>query len=154
MVEPKRIYDMNDVLLQMVVPIDTHKGSIPFADCGIPAGFPNPAQDYSDYIDLNQELVRHPETTFYARVAGRSMEDAGIGDGDIVVVDRSLEARSGDKVAAYVDGGFTIKEFRVDETGNCAWLVPANPKFRPVRITDADDFAIWGVITYVIKKMR
>lgn len=145
---------MNDVLLQMVAWGDLQKDKIPFADCGIPAGFPNPAQGYSDYIDLNQELIRHPETTFYARVAGQSMEDAGIGNGDIVIVDRSLEARSGDKVAAYIDGGFTLKEFRMDEDNNCAWLVPANEKFKPVRITDANDFAIWGVITYVIKKMR
>ena len=82
---------------------------LPFADSGIKAGFPSPAQDYmSTSIDLNRELVRHKETTFYARVSGNSLIDAGISDGDIIIIDKSLEAVNGDYVVAFIDGEFTI----------------------------------------------
>lgn len=121
---------------------------------GIKAGFPSPAQDYmNDSIDLNRELVRHKETTFYARVSGNSLIDAGISDGDIVVVDKSLEAITGDYVVAFIDGEFTIKEFRLDEKNKCAWLVPYNKEFSPIKVTQENDFMIWGVVTYTIKKM-
>lgn len=128
--------------------------SIPFEESGIKAGFPSPAQDYmSGSIDLNRELVRHRETTFYARVSGNSLIDAGISDGDIIVVDKSLEATTGDYVVAFIDGEFTLKEFRLDEPNKCAWLVPYNKDFSPIKVTAENDFMVWGVVTYVIKKM-
>jgi DNA polymerase V len=127
---------------------------IPFEEAGIKAGFPSPAQDYmSGSIDLNRELVRHKETTFYARVSGNSLIDAGISDGDIIVVDKSLEATTGDYVVAFIDGEFTLKEFRLDEANRCAWLVPYNKAFSPIKVTAENDFMVWGVVTYVIKKM-
>lgn len=128
--------------------------ALPFDDGGIKAGFPSPAQDYMDSsIDLNRELVRHKETTFYARVSGNSLIDAGISDGDIIVIDKSLQTSTGDYVVAYIDGEFTIKEFRLDENGECAWLIPYNKNFKPIRVTSENDFMIWGVVTYTIKKM-
>lgn len=129
--------------------------SLPFEEGGIKAGFPSPAQDYlTESIDLNRELVRHKETTFYARVSGNSLKDAGIGDGDLIVIDKSLEVRDGDFVVAYIDGEFTLKEFRREADGECGWLLPHNKDYSPIRVTSDNEFLIWGVITYTIKKMR
>lgn len=114
------------------------------------AGFPSPAADCTERIDITREIIRHPETTFYARIAGDSMRDAGIFNGDLVVIDRSLRAAEGDYVAAYIDGEFTVKEFRSDPSGECAWLIPHNPDYNPIRITEDNAFVIWGVITHTI----
>jgi DNA polymerase V len=129
--------------------------SLPYADGGIKAGFPSPAQDYlTESIDLNKTLIRHPETTFYAKVAGDSLTNAGICDMDLAIIDRSLECQNGDYVAAYVDGEFTLKQFKLDEANNCAWLIPANEKYDPIKITEDNQFLIWGVITSVIKRFH
>lgn len=126
-----------------------------FVDSGIKAGFLSPAQDYlTDSIDLNKELIRRKETTFLARVSGSSLVEAGISDGDIVVIDKSLDAKNGDFVVAYIDGEFTLKEFCMDEANNCAWLIPHNKAFEPIKVTAENDFMIWGVITYTIKQMH
>ena len=118
------------------------------------AGFPSPAADCSERIDITRELVRHPETTFYARIEGSSMQDAGIYSGDLVVIDRSLQACDGDYVAAYIDGEFTVKEFRSDPSGHCAWLIPHNKDFSPIRVDEENAFLIWGVITHAIHDVR
>lgn len=126
-----------------------------FADNGIRAGFPSPAQDYmSESIDLNKELIRHSETTFLARVSGNSLVEAGICDGDLVVIDKSLEAKSGDFVVAFIDGEFTLKEFRMDEANGCAWLIPHNRDYSPIKVTKENDFLVWGVLTYTIRQLR
>ncbi len=128
---------------------------LPYADWGLRAGFPSPAENYiCESIDLNKELVKHKETTFYARVAGDSLRDAGIGDGDIVVIDKSLEVREGDIVVAFLDGEFTLKEYRLDRENNCAWLVPHNKSYPAIRVTEESDFRIWGVVTSSIKRFR
>ena len=124
-------------------------------DGGIKAGFPSPAQDYlTECIDLNKELIRRKETTFLARVSGNSLIEAGICDGDIVVIDKSLEAKNGDFVVAFIDGEFTLKEFHHDEKNNCAWLIPHNKDFAPIKVTKENDFMVWGVLTYTIKQLR
>ena len=129
--------------------------NLDFVDCGIKAGFPSPAQDYlTDSIDLNKELIRRKETTFLARVSGNSLMEAGINDGDLVVIDKSLEVKDGDFVVAFIDGEFTLKEFRRDEENNCAWLIPHNKQFEPIKVTEENDFMIWGVLTYTIKQLR
>ena len=124
------------------------------------AGFPSPAQDYmSPCIDLNKELVRHPAATFYGRVVGDSMVDAGVDEGDILVIDKSIEATEGDMCVCFVDGEFTLKylSFRDPSSGekckggNAIWLVPANPAYPPIKVSDPS-FSVWGVVTYVIKK--
>lgn len=126
---------------------------LPFVDGGIAAGFPSPADDYLDLaIDLNRELVEHPEATFYARVKGASMRDAGIHDGDVLVVDRSLTARSGDVAVCYLDGEFTVKRLRLLDDG--CLLLPANADFPAIRVPESADFRVWGVVTYVIKDVR
>ncbi|HJA86025.1 MAG TPA: translesion error-prone DNA polymerase V autoproteolytic subunit [Candidatus Bacteroides avicola] len=124
-----------------------------FADQGIRAGFPSPAQDYmSDSIDLNQELIRHPATTFYARAVGDSMKGCGIDDGDLLVIDKAISPQNGDIVVAYIDGEFTLKKVRLEPDGSCLWLIPANDEYPPIKITEENDFIIWGVLTYNIKR--
>lgn len=128
---------------------------LPFADAGIKAGFPSPCQDYmTESIDLNREIIKHKETTFLARVSGNSLTDTGICDGDIIVIDKSLEVEDGDYVVAYIDGEFTLKEFRQDKGHHCAWLVPHNDSYKPIKVTEENDFLIWGVLTYAIKRLR
>lgn len=125
----------------------------PIADSGVRAGFPSPAQDYPGRaIDLNRELVAHPESTFYGRVEGDSMEEAGIFDGDIMVIDRSVEPRDGDVAVCRVGGEYTVKY--VELHSDHAILIPANPAYRPMRADAADGFGIWGIVTYVIHKVR
>ena len=133
----------------------TSELNLPYVDDGIKAGFPSPAQDYlTETIDLNKTLIKHTETTFYAKVSGDSMKDAGISDGDLVVIDKSLEVNDGDFVVAYIDGEFTLKEFRLDKANNCAWLIPHNDSYSPIKVTEDNDFLIWGVLTYTIKKLH
>lgn len=127
--------------------------ALPYADEGVRAGFPSPAQDYmSENIDLNRELVRHPATTFYARVVGDSMRDAGIDGGDLLIVDKGIEPQDGDVVVAFVDGEFTLKRIRIDTQRQEVWLMPANDSYPPIRVTEENHFLIWGVVTYNIKR--
>ena len=120
---------------------------------GIHAGFPSPATDYmTQAIDLNRELVKHPAATFYGRVVGDSMIDAGVEEGDILVIDKSLDARDGDMAVCFVDGEFTLKHLRMN--GEKLSLVPANEKYPVIDVVEGTDFKMWGVVTYVIKKVR
>lgn len=126
---------------------------LPLVDGGIAAGFPSPAQDYIDLrIDLNKELIDNPSSTFYARVKGTSMIDAGISDGDILVIDKSLEPRDGDTAVCFIDGEFTLKFIKIEP--DAVFLVPANPKFSPIKVTEDNNFCIWGIVTYSIKKHK
>ena len=120
---------------------------------GIHAGFPSPAQDYSDQaIDLNKELIRHPSATFFGRVAGDSMCDAGVDEGDLLIIDRSVPASDGDMIVCYLDGEFALKTLRMEEGRPV--LYAANPKYRPIPIEDGSDFRAWGVVTYIVKNVR
>lgn len=144
---------MNDIKLIMYSADLSTELPLPFADQGVRAGFPSPAQDYmTDSIDLNRELIRHPATTFYARASGDSMKDCGIDDGDLLVIDKALEPQDGDIVVAYIDGEFTLKTVRFDDNEKCIWLIPANKEYSAIKITEENNFLIWGVLTYSIKK--
>jgi DNA polymerase V len=124
--------------------------TLPMIEGGISAGFPSPAQDYIDLkIDLNKELINNPSSTFYGRVKGSSMKDAGIVDGDILVIDKSLEPQDGDTAICFIDGEFTLKYIKIEP--DAVYLVPANSKFQPIKITEENNFCIWGVVTYSIK---
>ena len=119
----------------------------------IKAGFPSPADDYQqDRLDFNRDLIRHPETTFYGRVSGDSMVDAGSCDGDIAVIDRSVEPSDGDVVVGYVNEEFTIKflDLKHKDEGFIE-LRPANKDYKPIRINADDDFEVWGVVVWTIK---
>ncbi|HIY37178.1 MAG TPA: translesion error-prone DNA polymerase V autoproteolytic subunit [Candidatus Paraprevotella stercorigallinarum] len=127
--------------------------ALPYADEGVRAGFPSPAQDYmSENIDLNRELIRHPATTFYARVVGDSMRDAGIDEGDLLIVDKGIEPQENDVVVAFVDGEFTLKRIHIEMDRHEFWLMPANESYHPIRVTEENQFMIWGVVTYNIKR--
>ena len=125
---------------------------LPMAGTGISAGFPSPAEEYMEAgIDLNMELIRNPDATFFGRVKGYSMKDAGISDGDVLVIDKSLEPRNGSIAVCFLDGEFTVK--RILKENDAVFLLPANNEFKPIRITEENDFLVWGIVTYVIKKM-
>lgn len=125
---------------------------VEFTEQGIKAGFPSVAQDYAaESIDLNRELIRHPSTTFYARTVGDSMSGCGISDGDLLVIDKGIEPADGDIIVAYIDGEFTLKRFVRDAQNDCVWLMPENDQYQPIRITQENEFIIWGVLTYNIK---
>jgi DNA polymerase V len=146
---------MEEVKLQIYSADTSTILDLSYVEGGIKAGFPSPAQDYlTASIDLNKELIRRKETTFLARVSENSLMDAGISDGDIIVIDKSLEVKNGDFVVAFIDGEFTLKEFRLDEANHCAWLIPHNKDFEPIKVTEENDFMIWGVLTYTIKQLR
>ena len=108
------------------------------------------------------ELVRHPVATYYGRVVGDSMVDAGVDEGDILVIDKSLDPSEGDMAVCFVDGEFTLKtiSFKDPSTGkaplarNGLWLLPANRSYPPIHITDSNDFTVWGIVTYIIKKVK
>lgn len=123
---------------------------------GVKAGFPSPAEDYlHESLDFNRDLIRHPEATFYGRVAGDSMQDAGICEGDIAVIDRSVEPQNGDVIVAYINGEFTIKFLDVTHRKDgYIELRPANKKYSPIRIDENDKFEVWGVVIWVIKKWK
>jgi len=122
------------------------------AQDGIHAGFPSPATDYmTQAIDLNKELVKHPASTFYGRVVGDSMIDAGVDEGDILVIDKALEPKDGDMAVCFVDGEFTLKYLSM-RSGRLV-LKPANPRYPQIEITEGMDFKMWGVVTYIIKKV-
>jgi DNA polymerase V len=124
----------------------------PLLLCRMPAGFPSPADDFLEKrLDLNEYLVKNPPATFLVRVSGQSMKDLGIFDGDILVVDKSLEAVSGSVVVAIVHGEFTVKTLRLRD--GKAFLVPANGEFRDMEITPEMDCEVWGVVNSVIRKL-
>ena len=115
------------------------------------AGFPSPADDEpSEKLDLIKLLVRHPASTFFFRVGGTSMVEAEMDEGHIIIVDRSIEPYNGCSAVCFIDGEFTVK--RIERHSDHTMLIAANPKFPSIRITADNEFAIWGVVTYAIKK--
>lgn len=132
---------------------DTKRGlELPFISAGIKAGFPSPAADFDETrVSIDQIVVKHKEATFYAKASGTSMIGAGIDDGDILVIDRSLEARNGKIAVCFVDGEFTVKRIKVEQ--DCVYLVPENPKFEPIKVTEENELIVWGIVTHVVKSL-
>ncbi len=115
----------------------------------VSAGFPSAADDYLDYhLDLNEYLIQHPASTFFVKVKGDSMINAGIHSGDMLIVDRSLEAKHKSIVVAIINGEFTVK--RLFKSNGVCKLIPENPNYPAITITDDMDFEIWGVVLHVI----
>lgn len=128
------------------------KIKIPFMKGGVSAGFPSPAADFMENnIDLNKELSENPLATFYIKVKGNSMINAGINDKDVLVVDRSIEPRNNAIAICFIDGEFTVKRIQVAQ--DCLYLMPENPNYQPIKVTEENQLIIWGMVTYVIKKV-
>ena len=124
---------------------------LPLVEATISAGFPSPADDYSEArLDLNKELISNESATFYARVRGDSMTLAGISDGDLLIIDKSKTPANGSIVVCLIDGEFTVK--RLQKKGNQFYLMPENDNYQPIKIKPENDVTIWGVVTYTIKK--
>ena len=124
----------------------------PMFPFGLSAGFPSPAEDYLDRrLDLHQHLVRNEAATFFLRAHGESMLGAGIHDGDLLIVDRSIEPAHRKVVIAALDGELTVK--RLLHREGRVFLAPENPQFEPIDITESEFVHIWGVVTYVVHKL-
>ena len=122
------------------------------AEEGISAGFPSPADDFKEIrISLDKELVKNKEATFYARVDGDSMIGAGLEDGDLLVIDKSLDPENGRIAICLIDGDFTVK--RIKKEKNKLYLMPENKKYKPIELKEESELVIWGIVEYVIKKV-
>ena len=140
--------------LEILTPDFSTSLSLQYADAGIRAGFPSPAQDYiSETIDLNKDLIRHPASTFYGRVVGDSMIDEGIEEGDILVIDKSIEPEDDDLAVCCLDGEFTLKRINITRD-NRIYLMPSNRRYKPIEVTPDNEFLVWGIVTYTIKAKR
>lgn len=120
----------------------------------VKAGFPSPAEDIREKLDLIKLLVKHKASTFFFRVSGVSMVDAAMDEGDIIIVDRAIDPYNNCKAVCFIDGEYTVK--RVEMGDNMVRLMPANElntAYKPIEVTPDNEFLIWGVVTYVIKKM-
>ncbi len=130
-----------------------HRFALPLYASTVRAGFPSPADDYIDCkLDLNTHLIQHPAATFFVKASGDSMKNAGIQSGDMLIVDRSLEASHGRIVIAAIDGELTVK--RLSRQDNLVQLLPENPAYSPITITGEENLVIWGVVTHVIHQVN
>jgi len=124
--------------------------SLQIANNGISAGFPSPAEDFLDSsIDLNKALIKNKDATFYGRVKGDSMIGAGLEDGDLLIIDKSIEPKDGKIAVCFIDGDFTVKRIKI--TTDIIWLIAENKNYQPIKVTKDNDFIIWGIVTNVIK---
>jgi DNA polymerase V len=117
----------------------------------VPAGFPSPADDYVEgRLSLDEHLIANKDATFFVRARGKSMEGAGIQDGNILVVDKSITPKSGSIVVAFVDGEYTVKTF-IKRAGKIV-LRPENPSFSEIEFKDGQELQVWGVVVGTVKK--
>ncbi|MCP9199019.1 translesion error-prone DNA polymerase V autoproteolytic subunit [Gramella sp. GC03-9] len=134
------------VILNLVIP---GRLQLPFVGA-ITAGFPSPADDHLDKsIDLNSEIIKDRDATFFGRVEGDSMTGAGIEHGDLLVINKGLEPRNGKIAVCFIDGEFTVKRIKIEK--DVIWLIAENQKYQPIKVTAENDFLIWGIVTNVIK---
>ncbi|WP_339887335.1 translesion error-prone DNA polymerase V autoproteolytic subunit [uncultured Flavobacterium sp.] len=138
--------------IQFFLPDLENQIELPYISSGIKAGFPSPAADFDESkISLDNVLVKNKEATFYAKASGNSMTGAGIDDGDILVIDRSLEPQNNKVAICFIDGEFTVKRIKIE--GDNVFLMPENSNYKPIQIAAENDLIIWGIVTYVIKKV-
>ena len=123
------------------------------AEGGISAGFPSPAEDFKETtIDLNKALIKNEDATFYARVSGQSMTGAGLDDGDLLIIDKSIEPENGKIAVCFFDGEFTVKRLKIEKEE--LFLMPENKKYKPIKVSENEQLIIWGIVTYVIKSLK
>ncbi len=131
---------------------DEQTSGLQFFESRVQAGFPSPAQsEYADSIDLNRALITNPAATFCARVIGNSMVDAGINEGDLLIIDRSLTPHDGNIAVCFVDGEFTVKRLSVRDDG--IYLTPANTDYPELKVSEDNNFVVWGIVSHIIKRV-
>ena len=142
-----------DIEISQVKPVEDEQTSgLQFFETRVQAGFPSPPQgEYADSIDLNRALITNPAATFCARVIGNSMVDAGINEGDLLIIDRSITPHDGNIAVCFIDGDFTVKRLSVREDG--VFLTPANASFPEIQVTEDSSFQVWGVVSHIIKRL-
>ncbi len=140
--------------MKIITPKISTSQPIPYFESFVHAGFPSPAEGYSNKkLDLNEYIIKHPHSTFFVKVEGDSMKGSGIYSGDIVVVDRILDAKHNHIVLAVIDGEFTLKRLSITQLKNGQQqitLFPENSNYQPINIVESMDFQIWGVVTFTI----
>lgn len=142
----------DETKITLFQPEENTSSEMPFVSSGIKAGFPSPAADFDGTkISLDQIVIKHKEATFYAKASGNSMMDAGINDGDILVIDRSLEPTHNKIAVCFIDGEFTVKRIQMEK--DCIYLVPENKDYAPIKVTEDNELIIWGIVTYVLKSL-
>jgi DNA polymerase V len=150
----RKIQEISNVVSIDLVSEAMKKTKIPLFEHKVPAGLPSQADDHVEKrMDLNDYLIREADTTFFVRIKGNSMDNAGIHDNDVVIVDRSQEASIGDIVLASLDGEFTVKTLAKNKNGSPR-LLPANEAFSPIEVLDGVQFQIWGVVTGAVRKFK
>ncbi|NUY80382.1 translesion error-prone DNA polymerase V autoproteolytic subunit [Flavobacterium sp. MAH-1] len=138
--------------LEFFAPDTNFPLEIPHADTGVSAGFPSPAMDFMETrLDINKLLIKNPLSTFYVKVNGNSMVNAGIKNGDLLIVDRSLSPENSSIAVCFIDGEFTVKRLLVEKDG--LMLMPENEHYLPIKITEGNTFFVWGIVTHVISKL-
>lgn len=136
--------------LEFFFPDYSSKLELPYFDVGISAGFPSPADDFIELtIDLNKHLIKHKDSTFFAKVKGHSMKNAGINDGDLLVIDKSLEPQNGKIAVCQIDGEFTVKRIKIEK--DVVWLIAENEDYPPIKVTPENELMIWGIVIHSIK---
>lgn len=131
---------------------DEKTAGLQFFETRVQAGFPSPVQgEYADSIDLNRALITNPAATFCARVIGDSMVDAGINEGDLLIIDRSITPHDGCIAVCFIDGDFTVKRLSVRDDG--VFLTPANAAFPELPVNEESNFQIWGVVSHIVKRL-
>jgi DNA polymerase V len=149
---PSKQSKTQGIQLKFFIPEVSEELRLPLVDAYISAGFPSPADDYLEAkLDLNKLLIRNPSSTFFARVRGTSMQDVGIHDGDILIIDKSLSPSHNSVLICFIDGEFTVK--KIQKKNGDLYLMPQNKEFAPIKVDKESDFRLWGVVTYCIHKL-
>ena len=137
--------------LDFFTPSITTRVELPFYDVGIQAGFPSPANDFIELsIDINKEYIKNRDFTFFAKVKGHSMKNVGIFDGDLLIIDKSIEPQDNKIAICQVDGDFTVKRIKIDN--DTVWLIAENEAYDPIKVTSDNELMIWGIVVASIKK--
>jgi DNA polymerase V len=146
-----KLINLNRVkTLEFYIPDNSSKIELPFFDVGISAGFPSPADDFIELtIDLNREFIKHKDTTYFARVKGHSMKNVGITDGDLLIIDKSLEPQNNKIAVCQIDSEFTVKRIKIEK--DIVWLIAENEDYEPIKVTPENNFMIWGIVIHSIK---
>ncbi|MEK9755419.1 MAG: translesion error-prone DNA polymerase V autoproteolytic subunit [Bacteroidota bacterium] len=139
-------------VIKIFKPNEIDKETNLYIEDGISAGFPSPASDFEESrISIEKVVIKNKESTFYAKVSGDSMKDAGLNDGDILVIDRSEELKNNKIAVCYLNGDFTVKRVKIEK--KAVYLIPENKNYKPIKVTEENELIVWGIVTYVIKKV-